>query len=83
MEERREMEVIQDYFFCDECENRDFKRVYKFSIQFHGVNFSDDLIYDKKVDERYQCTKCEKIFTIGEIEEKLAGFKKDRREGLS
>jgi hypothetical protein len=76
------MEFIQDHFCCDECENKDFKRIYKFSIQFHRVNFSDDLIYDRITDERYQCTKCEKIFTIKEIEERLAAFKKIRKESL-
>ena len=75
------MGSIEDYFFCDECENRDFKRIYNFSIRFHGVNFSDDLIYDKIVDERYQCTKCQKIFSIHEIEERLDAYKKKRKEG--
>lgn len=76
------MEFIQDYFFCDECENKDFKRIYNFSMQFHGVNFSDDLIYDRVVDERYQCTKCQKVFSIMEIQENLASYKKKRRGGI-
>ena len=75
------MEPIEDFFLCDECENKDFKRIYNFSIRFHGVNFSDDLIYDKIVDERYQCTKCQKIFSIKEIEERLDAYKRKRREG--
>ena len=75
------MESLEDYFLCDECENKDFKRIYNFSIRFHGVNFSDDLIYDKMTDERYQCTKCQKIFSIVEIEEKLDAFKRARKEG--
>lgn len=75
------MEPIEDYFFCDECENRDFKRIYNFSIRFHGVNFSDDLIYDKITHERYQCTRCQKIFSVAEIEEQLDVYKRKRKEG--
>lgn len=74
------MGSIEDYFLCDECENRDFKRIYNFSIRFHGVNFSDDLIYEKITDERYQCTKCQKIFSITEIEEGLDAYKRKRKE---
>ena len=51
-------------------------------MQFHGVNFSDDLIYDRIIDERYQCTKCQKIFSVMEIEENLASYKKKRKEGI-
>ncbi|MBW1775927.1 MAG: hypothetical protein JRG79_06240 [Deltaproteobacteria bacterium] len=76
------MEFTQDYFFCDECDNKDFKRIYNFSMQFHGVNFSDDLIYDRIIDERYQCTKCQKIFSVMEIEENLASYKKKRKGGI-
>ena len=41
------MEFIQDYFLCENCQNKDFKRVYNFSLRFHHCNFSDELIYDK------------------------------------
>ncbi|HDZ24050.1 MAG TPA: hypothetical protein ENH70_05875 [Desulfobacteraceae bacterium] len=74
------MNSIQDFFVCDECSNKDFKLVYNFSLLFHGVNFSDDLIYDKIIDELYQCTKCRKTFTKKEIEEGLAKLKRKHKE---
>ncbi len=70
------MDFIQDYFLCDGCQSKEFKRIYNFSLRFHGVNFSDELIYDKITDEVYQCTKCNKTFTIDEIEEGLAEIKR-------
>jgi len=73
------MDDTQDYFLCDSCENRDFKLIYRFSLRFHGVNFSDDLIYDKLIDEMYQCTKCQKTFTKTQIEEGLAELKRLRK----
>jgi ribosomal protein L37AE/L43A len=82
-EEGRRMESVQDYFFCSNCHNRDFKLIYNFSIRFYGVNFSDDLIYDRLTDEIYQCAKCSKTFTKAQIDEALSEFKKIRkREGL-
>ena len=74
------MEEIRDYFLCDSCENKEFKLVYSFSMRFHNVNFSDDVIYDKIIDELYECTKCQKTFTKNEIEAKLAQFKKMRKK---
>ena len=73
------MEFVQDFFLCDDCESKDFKRIYNFSIKFHGVNFSDNLIYDRVTDELYQCTKCLKTFTIEEIETKLNDLKNLRK----
>ena len=73
------MTSMQDYFLCDGCQCKDFKRIYHFSVRFHGVNFSDDLIYDKLTDELYQCTKCNKTFTIDQIEEGLAEFRQKRK----
>lgn len=69
------MEVIHDYFLCDACECKDFKRVYNFSLRFHGVNFSDDLIYDRLTDEIYQCVQCNRTFTKDQIEEGLQKIK--------
>jgi len=68
-------EDIQDFFICDNCAGRDFSLVYNFSIRFHGVNFSDELIYDKLVEEIYQCTRCLKTFTKQDIEAGLARIK--------
>jgi hypothetical protein len=73
------MNDFQDYFLCDGCSNKDFGRIYNFSLRFHGVNFSDDLIYDQLSEEVYQCTKCQKIFTKKQIEEGLAKIKKRRK----
>jgi len=72
--------AIQDYFVCDGCQCKEFKRIYQFSVRFHGVNFSDDLIYDKLTHELYQCEKCNKTFTMDQIEEGLAEFRKRRKK---
>ncbi len=74
------MSAIQDFFVCDECDNKDFKLVYNFSLLFHGVNFSDDLIYDKIIDERYQCTQCRKTFSKDQIETGLAELKRKHKK---
>lgn len=68
-----------DYFECDNCRSRDFMRLYNFSLRFHGVNFSDDLIYDQQTAEMYQCMECKKRFSREEIEEGLADIRKARR----
>ena len=73
------MDFIQDYFLCDDCQNKDFKRIYQFSMRFHNCNFSDDLIYDKLTDEIYQCTKCQKTFTKAQIDATLTDIKKRRK----
>jgi len=70
------MDVIHDYFLCESCANKDFRLVYNFSLRFHGVNFADDLIYDKLIVEMYQCTNCKKIFTKKQIEDGLFKIKK-------
>ena len=72
------MNDILDYFLCDVCNGKDFKLVYNFCVRFHGVNFSDDLIYDKTVGERFQCTNCEKTFSREEIESGLTRLRKTR-----
>ena len=64
------MDVVRDYFVCRECQNRDFKQIF---------NFSDELIYDRLAEEKYQCTQCKKTFTITEIEEGLNLLKKNRK----
>ena len=74
------MKEIQEFFMCDSCMNKDFKLVYNFSLRFHGVNFSDDLIYDRCIDEIYECTKCSKTFSKKQIEEGLTAIKRKRKE---
>ena len=45
------MDCTRDYFVCDNCENKDLKIVYNFSVRFYKVNFSDELIYDQLIEE--------------------------------
>jgi hypothetical protein len=70
-----EMKVIHEYFLCDACECKDFNLIYNFSLRFHGVNFSDDLVYDRITDEVYQCANCNKTFTKDQVEEGLQAIK--------
>ena len=72
-------EIFQDFFKCDSCGSRDFTVVYNFSLLFHGVNFSDDLIYDRLADQLYQCLNCNKRFTAKQIEEGLSKIKNEMR----
>ncbi len=62
------MDIIKDYFLCDKCKNKNFIRIFNFSVQFRKVNFSDDLIYDELTEEIYQCTHCHTIFSKHQIE---------------
>ena len=77
------MDVIHEYFLCDACECRDFKPIYNFSLRFHGINFSDDLIYDRLIDEIYQCTNCQRTFTKDQIEEGLRKIKSKHKKTVS
>ena len=77
------MDHVQEYFLCDNCKNKEFKRINSFSLRFHSVNFSDDLIYDKLIDEVYQCTECNRTFTMGQIEEGLTVIKKRFKNSTS
>jgi hypothetical protein len=72
------METFKDYFLCDNCKNKDFIRIYNFSTQFHRVNFSDKLIYDEVVEERYQCAQCRRIFSKKQIETRLKELTDER-----
>jgi Fe-S oxidoreductase len=73
------MEIIEDYFLCGGCQNKDFKRIYNFKIRFHGVNFSEDLIYDKVTEELYQCTNCKRTYTRDQVDSVLNEIKQKRR----
>lgn len=74
------MDFFQEYFLCDDCENKDFKRIYHFYLRFHNINFSDDLVYDRLTDEIYQCTKCNKTFNKNQVEEGLLRIKKKHKK---
>ncbi len=72
---------IQDFFCCSKCRNKSFRSIFTFSVAFHTVNFSDELIYDRLTEEAYECTQCGKVYSKEEVEEKLQEFKKARRNG--
>jgi len=77
------MVEFRDYFVCESCRNRDFKVIYNFSLRFHKVNFSDDLIYDNLSEEIFQCTQCQKTYTKTEVQEGLAELRRRRKAGVS
>ncbi len=70
------MDYKHESFKCDNCETAEFEKVYNFSLRFHGVNFSDDLIYDRIVNEKYRCIKCGKTFSMDEITNGLDKIKR-------
>ena len=74
-----EKEII-DYFECKRCGNREFRPVYTFSLRFHAVNFSDNLMYERVHEERFECTNCNTTYTKDEIVEELRELKRKRRE---
>ena len=76
------MNIIKDYFLCDKCKNKNFIRIYNFSIQFRKVNFSDELIYDETTEEIYQCSHCKQTFSKQQIEGELKKIKGKRLESL-
>jgi hypothetical protein len=76
------MNVIKDYFLCDKCKNKNFIRIYNFSIQFRKVNFSDELIHDEAMEEIYQCSHCKQTFSKQQIESELKKIKGKRLESL-
>jgi hypothetical protein len=73
------MKVIHEYFKCDGCDCKNFKLIYNFSLRFHGINFSDDPVYDRLVDEIYQCVDCNKTFTKDQVEKALEKIKKKHK----
>lgn len=73
------MEIIHEFFQCEDCGSKDFKRIYNFSLRFHSVNFSDSLVYDRLIDEIYQCTECKKRYTIEQINDVLESIKKKHK----
>lgn len=75
------MDPIRDFFICSACQNKSFRPIFTFSIVFRRVNFSDELIYDRITEEAYECTRCGKAHSKGEVEEKLLEFKRIRRSG--
>jgi hypothetical protein len=77
------MDVSRDYFLCDQCSNKNFIRIYSFSIHFRRVNFSDDLIGDEVINVIYQCTHCKKTFSKHQIQKSLKGMIDERVKSLA
>lgn len=73
------MEIVHEFFECDDCKGKDFKRIYNFSLRFHSVNFSDSLVYDRLIDEIYQCVECKKMYSLEQIEKGLERIKKKHK----
>ena len=76
------MNIIKDYFLCDKCKNKNFIRIYNFSIQFRKVNFSDELIYDETIEEIYQCSHCKQTFSKQQIEGQLKKIGEKRLKSI-
>jgi hypothetical protein len=70
------MEIIHEFFQCSDCDGKDFIRINNFSLRFHSVNFQDSLVYDRLIDEIFQCTGCQKRYTMDQINEGLEKIKK-------
>ncbi len=73
-------EIIHEFFKCSDCSGKDFIRIYNFSLRFHGVNFSDSLVYDRIADEIYQCTNCKKRYSVEQIDEGMERIKKKNKD---
>ncbi len=67
------------YFECKKCGNKEFRPVYSFCLRFYKVNFSDDLLYDKINEEKFECTKCNTKYTREEIQNILQQIKQQRK----
>ena len=73
------MDSSKDYFMCDSCQNKDFTKIYNFSMLFYSVNFSDELVYERLSEEMYRCSRCSKVFTMEQIDNALTEFRKARK----
>lgn len=78
-----DLNIAEDYFLCDKCRNKNFIRICNFSVNFRGVNFSDDLIYDELTKVTYQCTHCKNTFSKQEIEKRLKEMIDERLKSLA
>ena len=77
------MKVTKEYLLCDNCKNKNFIRIYNFSVQFRRVNFSDDVLYDEVTEELYQCTHCQKTFSKQQIDECVRRLIDERFQSLA
>ncbi|KKN28303.1 hypothetical protein LCGC14_0855390 [marine sediment metagenome] len=68
-------EIIKEYFVCISCGHTQFSKEYTFSIEFHPVNFSDNLIYGKEREEIYVCKECSHKVSYKEIKQGLREIK--------
>ncbi|MFW6147072.1 MAG: hypothetical protein ACOC6B_01625 [Thermodesulfobacteriota bacterium] len=65
------MDDGKEYLVCDNCNNKNFIRIYNFALCSKMVNFSDEVISDHVSEEFYQCTNCKKMFTKQQIVSRL------------
>jgi len=50
-------------FICPNCCEKDFTKVHNFSVEFRSVNFSDDILSEKKSSMGYICKSCGEMYT--------------------
>jgi hypothetical protein len=77
------MRIIKEYLLCDNCKNKNFIRIYNFSVRFRRVNFSDDVLYDEVTEELYQCTHCQKTFSKQQTDECVRRLIDERFQSLA
>lgn len=77
------MGSMKEYFLCDNCQGRDFVRLYSFSVSFRRVNFSDDLVHDEVKEEMYRCTQCQKTFTRAQIDARVKEMVRERHQSFA
>lgn len=69
----REIDMVQytKKFTCEDCKCQEFDKEYEFFVDFKNVNFSDDLVYDKRTEEVYVCKNCGKKYAHDFIQNKI------------
>ncbi len=75
--------INKDYFLCEKCHNKNFTKIYNFALRFREVNFSDELIYEEKIEEIYQCTHCKTTYSEKQIDESLKEMINERQKSLN
>ena len=74
------MDEVREYFVCDKCGNKDFFLRISFAINFRNTNFSDGLIYERPVEECYECSGCGVCLTREEIEAGIESIKRKYKD---
>jgi transcription elongation factor Elf1 len=58
-------------FSCPFCNGLEFEKVFKFSVDFKNVNWTDNIVYDINKEELYICRMCGEKFTIEYMQESM------------